>query len=143
MGYIAPEVLCRNFGDVSHKSDVYSFGMLVLEMVGSRKKLESGVESSSDAYFPDGIYKQLEVKADERVDDKGNIVDQDGGKSVKRKLTIIGLWCVQTDPNQRPSISRVLKMLEGEAASLKIPPKPYVFSPKELAAESSTFLSSS
>ncbi|GMN25536.1 hypothetical protein TIFTF001_051445, partial [Ficus carica] len=37
MGYIAPEVFSRNFGNVSYKSDVYSFGMLLLEMVGGRK----------------------------------------------------------------------------------------------------------
>ncbi|XP_048318202.2 LEAF RUST 10 DISEASE-RESISTANCE LOCUS RECEPTOR-LIKE PROTEIN KINASE-like 2.4 [Ziziphus jujuba] len=30
IGYIAPEVFCREFGGVSHKSDVYSYGMLVL-----------------------------------------------------------------------------------------------------------------
>ena len=38
IGYIAPEVFCRNFGGVSYKSDVYSYGMMVLEMVGERKK---------------------------------------------------------------------------------------------------------
>jgi interleukin-1 receptor-associated kinase 1 len=30
VGYITPEVLCRNFGGVSYKSDVYSYGVLVL-----------------------------------------------------------------------------------------------------------------
>ncbi|KAL3367975.1 hypothetical protein AABB24_009045 [Solanum stoloniferum] len=33
IGYIAPEIVCRNLGGVSHKSDVYSYGMMVLEMV--------------------------------------------------------------------------------------------------------------
>ncbi|XP_029125430.1 rust resistance kinase Lr10-like [Cajanus cajan] len=28
VGYIAPELFCRNFGGVSHKSDVYSYGMM-------------------------------------------------------------------------------------------------------------------
>ncbi|KAL5726513.1 hypothetical protein ACHQM5_009552 [Ranunculus cassubicifolius] len=37
-GYIAPEMFNRNFGRVSHKSDVYGYGMMVLEMVGKRKK---------------------------------------------------------------------------------------------------------
>ncbi|XXG78200.1 hypothetical protein AAC387_Pa08g2189 [Persea americana] len=32
IGYIAPEVFSRNFGNASHKSDVYSFGMMLLEM---------------------------------------------------------------------------------------------------------------
>ncbi|KAL6321172.1 hypothetical protein AAG906_012944 [Vitis piasezkii] len=44
IGYIAPEVLSRNFGNVSYKSDVYSFGMLLLEMVGGRKNIDVSVE---------------------------------------------------------------------------------------------------
>nr|CAD1838234.1 unnamed protein product [Ananas comosus var. bracteatus] len=32
IGYIAPELVSRNFGIVSDKSDVFSFGMLLLEM---------------------------------------------------------------------------------------------------------------
>ncbi|TXG46607.1 hypothetical protein EZV62_027907 [Acer yangbiense] len=34
----APEVFCRSFGEVSHKSDVYSYGMMILEIVGGKKK---------------------------------------------------------------------------------------------------------
>ncbi|XP_048135908.1 LEAF RUST 10 DISEASE-RESISTANCE LOCUS RECEPTOR-LIKE PROTEIN KINASE-like 2.7 [Rhodamnia argentea] len=37
VGYIAPELIIRNIGGVSHKSDVYSYGMMVLEMVGKTK----------------------------------------------------------------------------------------------------------
>ncbi|KAM7528484.1 hypothetical protein LguiB_031894 [Lonicera macranthoides] len=48
IGYIAPEVFCRNFGRVSHKSDVYSYGMMVLEMVGGRKNIEVEVGHTSD-----------------------------------------------------------------------------------------------
>ncbi|WRX16937.1 Protein kinase domain - like 10 [Theobroma cacao] len=52
MGYIAPEVYSRNFGNVSFKSDVYSFGMLILEMVGGRKNVDVTVESASQARIP-------------------------------------------------------------------------------------------
>ncbi|KAF9593267.1 hypothetical protein IFM89_021023 [Coptis chinensis] len=45
IGYIAPEVCCRNFGGVSHKSDVYSYGMMVLEMIGGRKNIDVAVEN--------------------------------------------------------------------------------------------------
>ncbi|RVW19006.1 Rust resistance kinase Lr10 [Vitis vinifera] len=48
IGYIAPEVLSRNFGNVSYKSDVYSFGMLLLEMVGGRKNIDVSVEKKGD-----------------------------------------------------------------------------------------------
>ena len=53
MGYIAPEMLSRNFGNVSYKSDVYSFGMLLIEMVGGRKNIDVRVENSSEVYFPE------------------------------------------------------------------------------------------
>ena len=53
MGYIAPEVLSRNFGNVSYKSDVYSFGMLLLEMVGGRKNSDAIMENTSQMYFPE------------------------------------------------------------------------------------------
>ncbi|KAF9593262.1 hypothetical protein IFM89_021018 [Coptis chinensis] len=54
IGYIAPEVCCRNFGGVSHKSDVYSYGMMVLEMIGGRKNIDVAVENMSEIYFPSG-----------------------------------------------------------------------------------------
>ena len=37
IGFIAPEVFSRSFGDVSTKSDIYSFGMVLLEMVGGEE----------------------------------------------------------------------------------------------------------
>ena len=53
MGYIAPEVLSRNFWNVSYKSDVYSFGMLLLEMVSGRKNVDTTAENPSEVYFPE------------------------------------------------------------------------------------------
>ncbi|KAJ7959324.1 Receptor-like kinase [Quillaja saponaria] len=52
MGYIAPEVFSRNFGNVSYKSDVYSYGMLLLEMVGGRKN-EMKVEDTFQVFYPE------------------------------------------------------------------------------------------
>ncbi|KAF5189675.1 Pr5-like receptor kinase [Thalictrum thalictroides] len=65
VGYIAPEVLNKNFGDVSHKSDVYSFGMMVLEIVGERKMADVGVDhTANEIYFPQWIYKRFELNQD-------------------------------------------------------------------------------
>ena len=38
-GYMAPELIYKNIGGISHKADVYSFGMLLMEMAGRRKNL--------------------------------------------------------------------------------------------------------
>ncbi|MCI36685.1 receptor-like kinase, partial [Trifolium medium] len=60
IGYIAPEVFSRAFGGVSSKSDVYSYGMLILEMTGGRKNYDIGGSHTTEMYFPDWIYKDLE-----------------------------------------------------------------------------------
>ncbi|CAI9299810.1 unnamed protein product [Lactuca saligna] len=122
IGYIAPEVVNRNFGGVSHKSDVYSYGMLILEMVGGRKNVDAGVGSghTSEIYFPHWIYNRL--KKDKILLDGVTTIEEN---DYARKMTIVGLWCIQTDPKQRPSINGVIEMLEGNMESLEIPPKPF------------------
>ncbi|KAF7148840.1 hypothetical protein RHSIM_Rhsim03G0205300 [Rhododendron simsii] len=59
IGYIAPEVFSRNFGNVSYKLDIYSFGML-LEMVGGKKNFDVMVNSTNPIYFPEWIYNRLD-----------------------------------------------------------------------------------
>ncbi|PKH62303.1 hypothetical protein CRG98_050271, partial [Punica granatum] len=53
IGYIAPEIFSKNFGDVSHKSDVYSYGMLLIEMIGGGKRVNADADQSSEMYFAD------------------------------------------------------------------------------------------
>ncbi|KAI8539057.1 hypothetical protein RHMOL_Rhmol09G0151800 [Rhododendron molle] len=125
VGYIAPEVFSRHFGGVSHKSDVYSYGMMVLEMIGVRKNISVEVDHSSETYFPHWVYKRLEL--DEELGLHGNMDDEANASA--RKMIIVSLWCIQTDPSHRPSMSRVVEMLEGSLESLQIPPKPFLSSP--------------
>ncbi|GLU11985.1 hypothetical protein SLE2022_286980 [Rubroshorea leprosula] len=119
MGYIAPEVLSRNFGKVSYKSDVYSFGMLLLEMVGERKNIDVTVESSSQVYFPEWVYNCLERG------EFGIRIENKGHANIARRLTIVGLWCIQWYPTDRPSMKAMVQMLEAEVDSLTVPPNPF------------------
>ncbi|KAL3578458.1 hypothetical protein D5086_019962 [Populus alba] len=50
-------------------------------------------------------------------------------KQNARKMILASLWCIQTDPSNRPPMSRVVEMLQGSLESLPIPPKPYLSSP--------------
>jgi serine/threonine protein kinase len=120
MGYIAPEVFSRNFGNVSSKADVYSFGILLLEIVGGRKNVDVTVENTSQVYFPEWIYNILEQKEDMRI-----FIDDDGDAKIAKKLAIIGLWCIQWHPVDRPSMKDVVQMLEGEEDKLTMPPNPF------------------
>ena len=50
-------------------------------------------------------------------------------KERARKMIMVALWCIQTDPKNRPSMSKVIEMLEGSIDSLDVPPKPFLTSP--------------
>ncbi|XP_024023262.1 LEAF RUST 10 DISEASE-RESISTANCE LOCUS RECEPTOR-LIKE PROTEIN KINASE-like 2.4 [Morus notabilis] len=125
VGYIAPEVFSRNFGEVSHKSDVYSYGMMILELVGGRSNINVRVDNTSEIYFPHWIYKRLEL--DEELGLKR--IQNEEDKIKVRKMIIVSLWCIQTDTSKRPTMSRVIEMLEGSVDSLQVPPKPFLSSP--------------
>ncbi|KAH0668652.1 hypothetical protein KY289_023145 [Solanum tuberosum] len=131
IGYIAPEIVCRNLGGVSHKSDVYSYGMMVLEMVGGRKKVDVGVDRTSEIYFPHWLYRRIEL--DEELQLIGIMNEEEN--ECARKMVIASLWCIQTYPSNRPSMSKVVEMLEGKEDSLQMPPKPYLYSPSRSEAK--------
>ncbi|KAH0671860.1 hypothetical protein KY284_022947 [Solanum tuberosum] len=133
IGYIAPEIVCRNLGGVSHKSDVYSYGMMVLEMVGGRKNVDVGVDRTSEIYFPHWLYQRIEL--DEEFQLIGIMNEEE--KECARKMVMVSLWCIQTDPSNRPSMSKVVEMLEGKLDSLQMPPKPYLYSPSRTEVDSS------
>ncbi|KAB2624246.1 receptor-like protein kinase [Pyrus ussuriensis x Pyrus communis] len=135
-GYIAPKVFSRNFGKVSHKSDVYSYGMMLLEMVGGRRNIDIAAENTSEIYFPHWIYQRLEHGEELRLQSVTNEED----KVRVRKMIIVILWCIQTDPSNRPAMKEVIDMLEGSVDSLQIPPKPYLSSPPKSPTNSSTTL---
>ncbi|KAL3637797.1 hypothetical protein CASFOL_018245 [Castilleja foliolosa] len=125
IGYIAPEVYSRNFGGVSHKSDVYSYGMMVLEMAGAKTSVHQTETTQSTYYFPDKIYEQVVVDVSKNLD--GFITEEE--EETGRKMFLVGFWCIQTNPSERPSISKVVEMLEGSVESIQIPPKPVLSAP--------------
>ncbi|WVZ72179.1 LOW QUALITY PROTEIN: hypothetical protein U9M48_020681 [Paspalum notatum var. saurae] len=124
IGFIAPEVFSRGVGVVSTKSDVYSYGMMLLEMVGGRKSLIQHTENSSNAYFPNCAYDRL------MKDLQGHEVMCET-EEIERQMTLVGLWCIQTAPGNRPSMSRVIEMLEKNVNELEMPLKPFLSCPSE------------
>jgi serine/threonine protein kinase len=120
LGYMAPEVLSRNFGNVSLKSDIYSYGMLLLEMVGGRKNVDmSSSPEACNVLYPEWIHNLLEGDVHIHIADEGEV-------KIAKKLAIVGLWCIQWLPMNRPSIKNVVQMLEtGEDIQLIVPPNPF------------------
>ncbi|KAJ6931989.1 rust resistance kinase Lr10-like [Populus alba x Populus x berolinensis] len=122
IGYMAPELFYKSIGGVSYKADVYSFGMLLMDMVGRRKNLNALADHSSQKmYFSSWIYDQVNEGKDILED---QATEQE--KNTIKKMTIVALWCIQLKPIDRPSMHRVVQMLEADIESLQMPPKPFL-----------------
>ncbi|XP_021818145.1 rust resistance kinase Lr10-like isoform X2 [Prunus avium] len=118
LGYMAPELFYKNIGGVSYKANVYSFGMLLMEMASRRKNFNASIEHSSQIYFPLWVSEQFcmgkEFEMDDATEEEKNII---------KKMIITALWCIQLKPSDRPSMNKVIEMLEGEVECLQLPPK--------------------
>ncbi|XP_059442285.1 LEAF RUST 10 DISEASE-RESISTANCE LOCUS RECEPTOR-LIKE PROTEIN KINASE-like 2.2 isoform X2 [Corylus avellana] len=123
LGYMAPELFYKNIGGISYKADVYSFGMLLMEMAGRRRNVNAFADHSSQIYFPTWVYDQLHDGKDIEIED----VTMEEKKIVK-KMTMVALWCIQMKPSNRPSMNKVIEMLEEEVESLQMPSKPFLSS---------------
>ncbi|XP_047956779.1 G-type lectin S-receptor-like serine/threonine-protein kinase LECRK3 [Salvia hispanica] len=117
-GYVAPEWYQKQA--ITVKADVYSFGVMLLEIICCRKCVDYS-KSEDEAILEEWVYdcyatgKIRSLVGDETVE----------GKKVERMVKI-GIWCVQYDPSLRPTMKKVLLMLEG-TVEIPIPPCPTSF----------------
>ncbi|KAI4316329.1 hypothetical protein L6164_024318 [Bauhinia variegata] len=119
-GYLAPEWI-TNYA-ISEKSDVYSYGMVLLEIIGGRKNYDA-TQSSEKSHFPTYAFKMMnEGKLEDILDSKLIIDEHDERIQTSIK---VALWCIQEDMSLRPSMTKVVQMLEG----LCTVPKPPTSSP--------------
>jgi len=142
IGYMAPELFYKNIGRVSYKSDVYSFRMLLMEMASRRKNLNPHTEHSSQIYFPSWVYDHIREEKDIEMED---ITEEE--KKIAKKMIIVAFWCIQMNPNDRPSMNKVVEMLEEDIENLEIPLNfslyPYEATENSKQTMASEFISSS
>ncbi|KAF9610831.1 hypothetical protein IFM89_025197 [Coptis chinensis] len=112
VGYMAPEIV-RN-GRASAQTDVFGFGVLVLEVVCGRRPIEDGMPHLVDWVW--GLMEQgkLGDALDKRLKTKGGC----DGEEVERVLHL-GLLCAYPEPNSRPTIRQVVKLLEGNSDTVE------------------------
>ncbi|XP_057451253.1 receptor-like serine/threonine-protein kinase SD1-8 isoform X2 [Lotus japonicus] len=120
-GYMAPEYVAK--GIYSAKSDVFSFGVLLLEIIcGIRNKAyyhtDDNLNLVGQAWT---LWK--EGRASELID--SNIENSYVVSEVLRFMHV-GLLCVQQNPNDRPTMTSVMLMLESEM-ELEEPKEPGFF----------------
>ncbi|KAG9444331.1 hypothetical protein H6P81_015671 [Aristolochia fimbriata] len=116
-GYIAPEHLLGERG--TSKSDVYSYGVLLLEMAVRRSPVDREAGNHLDRYLPDWVRRNANREPGLEL---GGIAGIAEGEEA-RKMVMVGLWCVRAEPEDRPSMNEVVKMLEGRVDELQMPPE--------------------
>ncbi|KAL8126728.1 hypothetical protein AgCh_013851 [Apium graveolens] len=118
-GYMAPEYALE--GLFSVKSDAFSFGVVVLEIISGKKN--TGFYGSQLAMNLLGYAWTLwkEEKPMALLDETlvGSCSDNEVLKCI-----MVGLLCVQEDPNDRPSMSKVVYMLSSETETIPNPKQP-------------------
>ncbi|GMI92890.1 hypothetical protein like AT1G34300 [Hibiscus trionum] len=118
-GYAAPELWMPY--PISHKCDVYSFGMLLLEIIGKRRNLDRNLPESQE-WFPLWVWKKVETGSVSELIIVCGVEDKD--RDMGERMLKTALWCIQHRPDLRPSMSIVVKMLEG-ATEIPAPPNPF------------------
>ncbi|KAJ9550173.1 hypothetical protein OSB04_014218 [Centaurea solstitialis] len=116
-GYMAPEYALE--GLFSIKSDVYSFGVVVLEIISGKKKHYQCEEAISLLNYAWHLWKE-----DRPMDLMERVLTESHNSEEVLKCIIVGLLCVQEDPDYRPSMSNVVTMLTSDIATLPQPKQP-------------------
>ncbi|MCO5549280.1 hypothetical protein L7F22_002748 [Adiantum nelumboides] len=111
VGHIAPEYLFS--GQSSDKTDVFGFGVLLLELITGQRAIDFGRHSNQRGLVLLEWVKvlQQEKRLEELVDDELKL-DYLAGEL--EEMAQIALLCTQFDPADRPKMSEVLRMLEGD-----------------------------
>ncbi|KAK9070590.1 hypothetical protein SSX86_010992 [Deinandra increscens subsp. villosa] len=107
-GYLAPEYAIR--GQLTRKADIYSFGILLLEIVSGRPNQNKRLPVE-EQYLLERVWQlHREGELERLVDTSMEEVDiHEACQYLK-----IGLLCTQSLPKSRPSMSNVMKMLNGD-----------------------------
>ncbi|KAK9992597.1 hypothetical protein SO802_027582 [Lithocarpus litseifolius] len=121
MGYIAPEWL-KN-APVTTKVDVYSFGVMLLEIIYCRKHMElHPADESMDVEYT--ILTDWVLSCVRAANLEATVIhDSELLSDYKRfeRMALVGVWCTCSNPTLRPSMKKVVQMLEG-TVEVDVPP---------------------
>ncbi|CAM8887791.1 unnamed protein product [Rhodiola kirilowii] len=119
-GYLAPEWISGEA--ITPKADVFSYGMVLLEMISGRRNRETA-DDELDHYFPKRVLDTVS-KEDSEV---SKLLDErlEGNADLQELVRAcrVACWCIQDDEKDRPTMGKVVQILEG-VSEISIPPIP-------------------
>ncbi|CAK9171741.1 unnamed protein product [Ilex paraguariensis] len=124
LGCLAPEHY--NGGKITEKADIYAFGLVLLELITGQKasnlKCHKGRGFFSSNFFPLSVLEPIHLLLHEH-----ELLDPCLAPhqlhNLPHELQAMGRaasLCLQEDPNSRPPMSKVLRMLEGGDAFIPL-----------------------
>ncbi|XP_044465934.1 G-type lectin S-receptor-like serine/threonine-protein kinase At2g19130 [Mangifera indica] len=108
-GYLAPEWISGVA--ITAKADVYSYGMMLFEIVSGRRNSEQ-LEDGEVGFFPTLAARQISEGGDVLSLLDPRLKENADAEEISRILKV-ACWCIQDDETHRPSMSQVVKILEG------------------------------
>ncbi|CAN6333404.1 unnamed protein product [Urochloa humidicola] len=117
IGHIAPEYLST--GKCSQKSDVFGYGMMLLELITGQRAFDlARLANDEDVMLLDwvkGLLIQNRLKTLIDPDIQQKCID-----SEVESLVQLALLCTHSSPMDRPTMSEVVRMLEGDGTCQEI-----------------------
>ncbi|XP_057494506.1 BRASSINOSTEROID INSENSITIVE 1-associated receptor kinase 1-like [Actinidia eriantha] len=111
IGHIAPEYLST--GKSSEKTDVFGYGVMLLELITGQRAFDlARLANDDDVMLLDwvkGLLKEKKLETLVDADLQGNYIDEE-----VEQLIQVALLCTQGTPTERPKMSEVVRMLEGD-----------------------------
>ncbi|KAJ7966683.1 Tyrosine-protein kinase [Quillaja saponaria] len=115
-GYIAPEYV--EAGNLTYKVDVYAFGVVLLELITGRRISE--LQQFKGQWFPSEWSHILPVLEPNHILGNLQFLDPclDSEPSLEfphqiQAMSFAAALCLRPDPDARPPMSKVLRLLEG------------------------------
>ncbi|CAO2143431.1 unnamed protein product [Urochloa humidicola] len=106
LGYMAPEYIDN--GLISFKSDIFSLGVIIIELlIGSRDYPQSS--EASFEHFIENVFQKWR----NRFENTSKYTPLEIYSQQVHTCTTIGLRCVDSDPNKRPSAWDIIEMLNA------------------------------
>ncbi|XP_022132745.1 3-phosphoinositide-dependent protein kinase B-like isoform X2 [Momordica charantia] len=108
-GYIAPEYLMH--GRVSDKIDVYAFGIVLLELLSGRRPIDFSVKRQGSLV----LWAKEVLNSGDPKELMDPSLDIDFNDVQVQRMVSAATLCIDPSPRLRPNVSKILKLLKGEA----------------------------